>query len=199
MSHPRILCIEDDPGTAELIVEVLEGEGFKVSVASDGLTGFAALAKQPDLVLCDIDLPDVSGFEVLQRIRENKLLPHGIPFIFLTAFSQRTHQIHGRQLGCDDYVTKPIDFELLIAIIRNRLAGAANRTAPGSPDFKLTERELETLTWAARGKSSADVTVILGISERTVNFHLDNAMRKVGVATRVQAAVKCAILGLIKP
>ncbi len=198
MSQSRILCIEDDPGTAELIVEVLESEGFKIIVAGDGFAGLTALNDRPDLVLCDIDLPDVSGFEILERIRGGKLLPPGVPFIFLTAFSQRMHQIHGRQLGADDYVTKPIDFELLIAIIRNRLANSAEKTVEKT-DFKLTERELETLTWAARGKSSADVAVILGISERTVNFHLDNAMRKVGVATRVQAAVKCAMLGIIQP
>lgn len=198
MSQSHILCIEDDPGTAELIVEILEDEGFRISVADNGLAGLTALNERPDLILCDIDLPDVSGFEVLERIRNGKLLPAGVPFIFLTAFSQRVHQIHARQLGCDDYVTKPIDFELLLAIIRNRLSSVADKT-PDKADFKLTERELETLTWAARGKSSADVAVILGISERTVNFHLDNAMRKVGVATRVQAAVKCAMLGIIKP
>jgi DNA-binding NarL/FixJ family response regulator len=196
--QPLILCIEDDPGTAELIVEVLEGEGFSMRVAGSGLEGLSALRARPDLVLCDIDLPDVSGFEVLERIRGGKLLPAGVPFIFLTAFSQRVHQLRGRKLGADDYVTKPIDFELLVAIIRNRLAGGAERP-PDRPDFRLTERELETLTWAARGKSSADAAVILGISERTVNFHLDNAMRKLGVATRVQAAVKCAMLGLIRP
>ncbi len=198
MSQPHILCIEDDPGTAELIAEVLEGEGFRISIAGTGLAGLTALEERPSLVLCDIDLPDVSGFEVLERIRNGKLLPAGVPFIFLTAFSQRVHQIHGRQLGCDDYVTKPIDFELLLAIIRNRLAGASDKT-PDKTDYKLTERELETLTWVARGKSSADAAVILEISERTVNFHLDNAMRKMGVATRVQAAVKSAMLGLIKP
>jgi DNA-binding NarL/FixJ family response regulator len=198
VSRPRILCIEDDPGTAELIVEVLEGEGFAISVAANGLAGLTALNERPDLILCDIDLPDVSGFEVLERIRNGRLLPPGVPFIFLTAFSQRVHQIQGRQLGADDYLTKPIDFELLVAIIRNRLASVAEKV-PGRTDFTLTDRELETLTWAARGKSSSDVAVILGISERTVNFHLDNAMRKMGVATRVQAAVKCAMLGIIKP
>ena len=106
--------------------------------------------------------------------------------------------MHARQLGCDDYVTKPIDFELLVAIIRHRLAGATNRTLERT-DFRLTDRELEALTWAARGKSSSDIAVILRISERTVNFHMDNAMRKLGVATRIQAAVKCAMLGLIRP
>lgn len=196
MPQPRILCIEDDPGTAELLVEVLQGEGFAVTVADTASAGLAAIDSRPDLVLCDIDLPDFSGLELLKRIRAGKMLPAGAPFIFLTAFSQRAHQLDARKLGCDDYVTKPIDFELLIAIIRHRLSSAPERQRA---NVKLTERELEALTWAARGKSSADAAVIIGISERTVNFHLDNAMRKLGVATRVQAAVKCAMLGLIRP
>jgi len=195
---PHLLCIEDDPDTCELLVEVLTGEGFTVSTVQSGAAGLSALETRPDLVLCDIDLPDVTGFEILGKIRSDRLLPTGVPFIFLTAFSQRTHQLHARQLGCDDYVVKPIDFELLTAIIRHRLAAVTDKSA-GKSELRLTEREIEVLTWVARGKSSADIATILGISERTVNFHLDNAMRKAGVSTRVQAAVKCAMLGLIEP
>lgn len=194
---PHLLCIEDDPDTCELLVEVLSAEGFTVSTVSSGKAGLSALERRPDLVLCDIDLPDLSGFEILAKIRSDNLLPIGVPFIFLTAFSQRTHQLQARQLGCDDYVTKPIDFELLIAIIRHRLAAAEKGAEKSS--LRLTEREIEILTWVARGKSSSDIATILDISERTVNFHMDNAMRKAGVATRVQAAVKCALLGLIDP
>ena len=195
---PRLLCIEDDPDTCELLVEVLTAEGFAVSTVASGEAGLSALETRPDLVLCDIDLPDVSGFDILAKIRARDLLPAGVPFIFLTAFSQRSHQLQARQLGCDDYVTKPIDFELLIAIIKHRLATPGDKAAEKS-GLRLTERELQVLTWVARGKSSSDIAAILGISERTVNFHLDNAMRKAGVATRVQAAVKCAMLGLIEP
>jgi DNA-binding NarL/FixJ family response regulator len=194
---PQLLCIEDDPDTCELLVEVLTAEGFAVSTASTGRDGLSSLERRPDLVLCDIDLPDVTGFEILERIRSDSLMPIGVPFIFLTAYSQRTHQLQARQLGCDDYVTKPIDFELLIAIIRHRLAAAEK--GPEKSELRLTEREVQVLTWVARGKSSADIATILEISERTVNFHLDNAMRKAGVATRVQAAVKCVMLGLIAP
>lgn len=194
---PHLLCIEDDPDTCELLVEVLTAEGFTVSTVVSGEAGLSALGTRPDLVLCDIDLPDVSGFEILAKIRSDELLPIGVPFIFLTAYSQRTHQLQARQLGCDDYVMKPIDFELLIAIIRHRLAAAEK--GADKTELRLTEREVQVLTWVARGKSSSDIATILGISERTVNFHLDNAMRKAGVATRVQAAVKCAMLGLIAP
>ncbi len=197
MPRPQILCIEDDPDTAELIVEVLEEEGFRVTVAENGADGLSAIGERPDLVLCDIDMPGLSGFEVLQRIRQDKLLPRAVPFIFITAFSQRSYHMQARQLGCDDFIAKPIDFELLVAIIRNRLENQSG-DAPEQPDFHLTDREIEALTWVARGKSSADIGVILGVSERTVNFHIDNVIRKTGVATRVQAAIKCVMLGLIR-
>lgn len=195
-SPSHILLIEDNPETAALISEVLEAEGFKVSTAENGLAALNTLGSKPDIVLCDIDLPDVTGLQVLASIRNGNLLPHSVPFLFVTAYAQRDYQMQARQLGCDDYITKPIDFELLIAIIRRRLSTASPRP---ETDIKLTEREREALTWAARGKASGEIATILDISERTVNFHIDNAMRKVGAATRIQAAVKCALLGLIEP
>jgi DNA-binding NarL/FixJ family response regulator len=199
MTHPQVLVIEDDADTADLILEVLQDEGFQATVALNGFDGLSALAARPDIVLCDIDLPDVSGLQVLERIRSGKLLPVSVPFIFVTAFSHRDHQMSARRLGCDDYVTKPIDFELLVAILRHRLSATATGRSSGAADIRLTDREREALTWAARGKSSAEIAVILHISERTVNFHVDNAMRKLGAATRIQAAVKSVLLGLIEP
>lgn len=193
---PQILLIEDNPETAALISEVLEEEGFEVSIAENGFSALNALRVKPDIVLCDIDLPDVTGLQILASIRNRNLLPHSVPFLFVTAFAQRDYQMQARQLGCDDYITKPIDFELLIAIIRRRLSTASLRP---ETDIRLTDREREALTWAARGKASGEIATILNISERTVNFHIDNAMRKVGAVTRIQAAVKCALLGLIEP
>ena len=193
---PQILLIEDNPETAALISEVLEEEGFEVSIAENGFSALNALRVKPDIVLCDIDLPDVTGLQILASIRHRNLLPHSVPFRFVTAFAQRDYQMQARQLGCDDYITKPIDFELLIAIIRRRLSTASLRP---ETDIRLTDREREALTWAARGKASGEIATILNISERTVNFHIDNAMRKVGAVTRIQAAVKCALLGLIEP
>lgn len=193
---PNILLIEDNPETAALISEVLEDEGFKVTIAENGFSALNALGTKPDIVLCDIDLPDVTGLQILSSIRTRNLLSHSVPFLFVTAYAQRDYQMQARQLGCDDYITKPIDFELLIAIIRRRLSTVSPRP---ETDIKLTDREREALTWAARGKASGEIATILDISERTVNFHIDNAMRKVGAVTRIQAAVKCALLGLIEP
>jgi DNA-binding NarL/FixJ family response regulator len=196
---PRILCIEDDPGTAELLVEELQEAGFAVELQRAGPAGLAAAARHPDLILCDIDMPGLTGLELLRALRggASKALRR-IPFVFLTAYGQRENQIEARRLGCDEYLTKPIDFELLIEVVRNRLARAATREAPAA-GARLSGREAEALTWSARGKSTTDIAVLMAISERTVNFHINNILRKLDVATRTQAAVKAALLGLIDP
>ena len=195
----RILCIEDDPGTGELLVEELTEAGYRVHLVESGRAGVdAVLSFNPDLVLCDVDLPQLSGFDVLEKIRQGGGAGRTMPFVFLTAYGHRENQIRARRLGCDDYVTKPIDFELLIEVIRNQLARNEVQDA-GAAEVQLTGREVEALSWSARGKSSADIGVLMGVSERTVNFHIDNAIRKLGVATRIQAAVKGALLGLIRP
>jgi len=152
----KILCIEDDRETAALIGEELADRGFEPMFAFGGQEGFVAILKhRPDLVLCDINMPTMSGFEVLQRLIELAPALGHIPFVFLTALADRENELHGRRLGADDYVTKPIDFDVLHAIINARLASVArNEIWP-----KLTalhDREIEMLTWVARGKTSTD-------------------------------------------
>jgi DNA-binding NarL/FixJ family response regulator len=192
--HQKILCIEDDPQTVELLVEVLEEEGLAPIVARDGREGMAKLGERPGLVLCDIDMPHKSGFDVLRDLRQSGSELRSIPFIFITAYGNRDVHLQARRLGCDDFLEKPIDFELLLAIVRNYLA---QRGTPEHAEFTLTARELEAMTWVARGKSSADIAVLLNVSERTINFHINNVVHKAGVSTRVQAALRCARLGLI--
>jgi DNA-binding response OmpR family regulator len=123
-ARKKILCIEDDHETATLISEELVERGFEVHVASDGAEGFFAILKlQPDLVLSDISMPAASGFDVLKRL--TAAMPciwNDMPFIFLTAVADRDAEIKARQLGADGFITKPVDFDLLEAIIRARLA-----------------------------------------------------------------------------
>jgi len=200
VAEPRkhILCVEDDRETAALIAEELVDRGFAVAVAHDGRAGFDAILKQtPDLVLCDINMPIMSGFELLERLTAIAPRFGNMPFVFLTALKDRETELQGRTLGADDYVSKPIDFDLLDTIIRARLARVArSAVAPKQP---LNDREIETLSWAARGKTSSEIAEVLGLSKRTVDFHLDNAREKLGVPTRIQAAVKAATGGLIEP
>ncbi len=195
----KILCIEDDRGAAALIVEELADRGFEAIVAYDGQAGFVAILKEmPDLVLCDINMPAMSGFEVLERLVEIAPRLGHIPFVFLTAMTDRDSELRGRRLGADDYVVKPVDFDRLHAIINARLAGVArNGTWPKLVD--LNAREIEMLTWVARGKTSAQIAKMLGISKRTIDFHLDNARIKLGAATRTQAAIKATVGRLIEP
>jgi DNA-binding NarL/FixJ family response regulator len=196
----RIVCIEDDRETAGLIAEELSDRGgFEIVLAYDGQEGLAAILRErPDLVLSDISMPALSGFDVLEKL--SAMAPNfaHIPFIFLTALADRDNELRGRQLGADDYVLKPVDFDILESIVRTRLARSV-RQDYWPTDIRLHDREIETLTWAARGKTSAEIAIILGVAKRTVDFHIDSAREKLGVATRIEAAVKAARTRLIEP
>jgi DNA-binding response OmpR family regulator len=198
-SGPHVLCVDDDRETAGLIAEELVDRGFRVSIAGDGEEGFQAiLTTQPDLALVDVTMPILSGFDLLERLVSLAPRFSSMPFLYLTALSDRANELRGRQLGADDYITKPVDFEILTAIIKARLARVPRGTIwPAAVD--LTEREVETLTWAARGKTSSEIAIILGLTKRTVDFHIDNARLKLNATSRIHAAVKAAAGQLIDP
>jgi DNA-binding NarL/FixJ family response regulator len=195
----RILCIEDDPETAALIAEDLQERGYSVVVALDGRAGVDAIIKtEPAIVLCDVSMPHLNGFDVLQNLTALAPQFENLPFIFLTALADRDTELKARRLGADDFVTKPIDFEILATIIEARL-GKVGRTEVWSRLIDLNPREIETLTMSAQGKTSAQIANILGLSKRTVDFHIENACRKLDAATRIEAAVKASSRGLIRP
>ncbi len=195
----KILCIEDARETAALIAEELIDRGYAVTLAHDGREGFAAILKtMPDLVLSDISMPMMSGFELLERLIALAPRFAKMPFVFLTALTDRENELKGRQLGADDYVTKPIDFDVLATIITARLAGIA-RTGLWPKLAGLNDREVEVLTWVARGKTSAEIAQIIGLTKRTIDFHIDNARTKLGAATRTEAVIKAATGRLIEP
>jgi DNA-binding response OmpR family regulator len=195
----RILCIEDDHETADLIADVLTDRGYEVRVAHNGRDGLDAILKDPpDLVLADISMPVMSGFELLERLTAIEPRFENMPFVFLTALADRENELKGWRLGADDYVTKPVDFDVLGAVVAARLARVA-RMQIWPKLIDLGKREVETLTWAARGKTSSEIAQILGLSKRTVDFHIDNARVKLGVTTRTQAVIKAATGQLIDP
>ena len=193
----KVLCIEDDVETASLIGDELNDRGYAVAIAYDGREGLTSIFREkPDLVLCDVGIPVMSGFELLERL--TALVPRfgTMPFVFLTALTDRENELKARQLGADDFVTKPIDFEMLGIIVAARLAGIARRERCPKPAL-LSDREAETLTWAARGKTSAEIAQILGLTKRTVDFHIENARIKLDVATRIEAAIRATTWHLI--
>ncbi|HML13216.1 MAG TPA: response regulator [Xanthobacteraceae bacterium] len=195
----KILCIEDDRELAALLVEELAERGYDVAVCCDGKEGLATILRtRPDLVLCDISLPVMSGFEVLELL--SAIVPRAadVPFVFLTALTDRDSELKGRRLGADDYVTKPVDFERLGAIIAARLTRVA-RAELWPKLVDLNDREIAALTGVARGRTSAQIGKSLGLTKRTVDYHISNAQKKLGVSTRIQAAVKAASGHIIKP
>jgi DNA-binding response OmpR family regulator len=195
----KVLCVEDDRDTASLICEELVDRGFDVETAYNGRDGLAAILKEPpDLVLSDVGMPGMSGFDLLERLTAMEPRFERMPFVFLTALGDHDSELKGWQLGADDYLTKPVDYDVLAALITARLVRVA-RSAVWPKHVDLREREIETLTWAARGKTFAEIGEILSLSKRTVEFHLENARRKLGVATRTQALIKAATGHLIHP
>ncbi len=199
-ARQRILCIEDDRETASLLAEELSERGYDVTLAHNGRAGLESILRDPpQLVLADVNMPGTSGFDLLEQlIATQQRLPH-MPFMFLTALADRETELRGWRLGADDYVTKPVDFELLSARIAARLGRTALPPGTLASEVSLAEREIETLTWVARGKTSAEIAQILGIAKRTVDFHVDNARNKLGVVTRSQAVAKAASGQLISP
>lgn len=107
MQAKRLLLIDDEPAVQTLVRLVLEGEGWQVLVARDGLQGLALAREQhPDVILLDVALPDVSGLEVCRQLKADPSTS-AIPIAMLTAMAQETDRRSAMALGADDYVTKP--------------------------------------------------------------------------------------------
>ena len=115
----RILVIEDDAAIREGLVEALRSEGYGVTDAPDGWKGLqAGLAEDPDLIVLDLMLPGLEGFEVLRRLREDQV---ETPVLILTARGLEEDRVKGLDLGADDYVVKPFGLEEFLARVRTRL------------------------------------------------------------------------------
>ena len=119
--HWKVLVIEDDARWRTVVEAQLLAEGHTVLTAADGLAGLALAAERPDVILCDIEMPRLNGYGVLEALRQQPELSE-IPFIFLTGRTARAEQRKGMVLGADDYITKPFRPEELIAGIAGVLA-----------------------------------------------------------------------------
>lgn len=117
----KLLIIDDQELNVQLMHDLLEDAGYEVLSANDGTTGIEIARKeQPDLIICDISMPIVSGYAVLESLRENPTTA-SIPFVFLTAHTDPSSWRQGMELGADDYLTKPFNRKQLLAAVRARL------------------------------------------------------------------------------
>jgi DNA-binding response OmpR family regulator len=192
-----LLLIEDDHTMLDLLATALELENFAVHRAADGQTGLAMVRRQrPQLILCDVMMPGMDGYTVLATLRAD---PHlaPIPFIFLTARGERKDLRLGMISGADDYLTKPVSIDELLAAIHGRLSRHSDRSRR-MPDFSnieplralgLSNKQAEVLLWVAQGKGNSDVATILGITEATVKKHLEHIFEKLSVEKRGAASL----------
>jgi len=201
----KILVIEDESETRENLVLMLDMEGFKALSAPNGRKGVAVAKKElPDVILCDVSMPELDGYGVLEALRADETTV-SIPFIFLTAKSDKKDLRTGMNLGADDYLTKPASAEEVLAAIAARLErhGEKEQAAMAKVELKpnfdsakplealgLTTREAEVLLWVAQGKSNGDVATILGCAENTVKVHLARIFEKLGFENRNAATVR---------
>ena len=196
----KILVIEDEPEMRRNITALLRYYDYEPIAAENGPKGVeAARRTKPDLILCDVMMPEMDGYGVLQTLQTDPELAR-VPFIYLTAKGEKDDLRCGMNLGADDYLTKPVANADLIRAIEARLRRSEQQVKREfKPDFSsfdpllklgLTPRAAEALLWLAQGKTNADIASILGISESTVKKHVQEIFEKLGVETRGAATIR---------
>ncbi|WP_246063592.1 MULTISPECIES: response regulator transcription factor [Nonomuraea] len=137
----RLLIVEDDPNILELLAASLRFAGFDVTTAKSGLDAVAAVQRhRPDLVVLDVMLPDLDGFEIVRRLRGGGLRT---PVVFLTARDETEDKIRGLTIGGDDYVTKPFSLEEVIARIHAVLRRTSGEPQSAPPRLTFADIELD--------------------------------------------------------
>lgn len=189
-AHIRVLLVEDETPLADSICEFLSMQGYEVKAAENGLVALNILEKfTPDIVICDIAMPKMNGLELLQAVRNNQRL-FKIPFIFLTARTEKQDLREAMQLGADDFISKPFKFVEIEKAIEARLLRQKQLTKVyiNDEDAKiiaqmhlLSSKEVTLLHLISLGKTTKEISEELFISPKTVENHRYNISQKLGL------------------
>jgi DNA-binding NarL/FixJ family response regulator len=206
MPTPVILCVEDEKDLLDELVEELNALGYEALGARTAQQAEVLVAqRRPDVILCDILMPERNGFEFLGDLRHFRPDLDAVPFVFLTALTSRDDQLAGRRLGADDYLAKPVDFDLLDAVIRAKLSlvrrvhSASQATGPAlAPPVHLSRREAEVLVELAKGKTISGIAQTLSLSTGTVGSYVKSLYGKLGISNRAEATQEALRRGLVK-
>lgn len=149
MSKGRILVVEDDPDIGRMLREFFKSQGFEIAVTTKGREALSLTRHSlPHLIVLDIMLPDMDGYEICRQLRSSSRTGH-IPILFLTQRDERRDRIAGLELGADDYITKPFDIEELCLRVQNAMTRAERERLtdpqtglPGSRQIEIRLREI---------------------------------------------------------
>jgi DNA-binding NarL/FixJ family response regulator len=188
-SAAPILIVDDDQAFSGFVQLVLEGAGYSTLTATTGEDALRiARAECPAVVVLDIILPTLNGYEVCHGLRE--MLGESTAIVFVSG--ERTDGVDvssGLLVGADDYMVKPVDPGELVArvgALSRRVRAKRNGDAP-EPTARLTPRELEILALLAEGRNQRDIARALSISPKTVGIHIEHVLGKLDVHSRAEA------------
>lgn len=181
----RVLVVDDDPVICELVATTLTEHGYPTRRASDAREALYLVEREiPDVIVLDVHLPDISGYQVCRRLRDD----HGDSVGIILISGERKESMDraaGLLLGADDYMVKPFVLDELLA----RVQRLAKRSRPIARTVVagLTRRELEILRLLACGMDHVDIARDLVIAAKTVEKHIEHILLKLGVHSRAQA------------
>ena len=200
----KILIVDDEQDIVESLKFVLEAADFTCYCAYNGEDGLR-LAKEiiPDLIILDVMMPNMNGWETLKAIRRNEHTKH-LPVIMLTAVNEEQKMVTGLKIGADDYIVKPFVLPNLLARMEAVLRRSIRQkeiqpdTSVQVPLDLLTSKEKEVLQMVAKGESNKQIAEKMFVKEVTVKTHLNSIFKKLKVANRTQAVLIAMQTDLIK-
>ncbi|HYR92614.1 MAG TPA: response regulator transcription factor [Methylomirabilota bacterium] len=179
-----ILIVDDDPNVRALISNVLGEYGFTILEASSGEQALrAAREHRPRVVLLDVKMPGLSGYEVCRKLKDD--FGDRVGVIFISGERREPFdRVAGLLLGADDYLAKPFALDELLARVQRLVRGRPQTVLRG---VRLTRREREVLENLVAGFDSAEIAARLVVSPRTITTHVEHILTKLGVHSRTQA------------
>ncbi|NES74312.1 MULTISPECIES: response regulator transcription factor [Okeania] len=197
----RLMLVDDDPNLILLVKDYLEFRGYQVTTAENGREALEKLENEiPELIICDVMMPEMDGYTLVQHIRENPST-EWVPVLFLSAKGQSQDRVKGLNTGADVYIVKPFEPEELVAQVESSLKQASrlikhqnSAMVSNGPKIKvrrnveLTPTELKVVQLVAQGMANRDIAQLMEVSQRTIESHVSNMLGKTGLHNRTELA-----------
>ncbi|NEQ74282.1 MAG: response regulator transcription factor [Okeania sp. SIO2D1] len=197
----RLMLVDDDPNLILLVKDYLEFRGYQVTTAENGREALEKLENEiPELIICDVMMPEMDGYTLVQHIRENPAT-EWVPVLFLSAKGQSQDRVKGLNTGADVYIVKPFEPEELVAQVESSLKQASrlikhqnSGIVSNGPKIKvrrnveLTPTELKVVQLVAQGMANRDIAQLMEVSQRTIESHVSNMLGKTGLHNRTELA-----------